>query len=202
QTPLLLQINRFAVWLTGVILAVAALTSVYGLVVWGSSVEDMLLAAVGIAVAAIPEGLPAIITITLAIGVHRMARRHAIIRRLPAVEALWAVSVICSDKTGTLTCTEMTVQRLVTAAGAYRITGAGYDPQGQVLAPSGEEASHEQPLLQLVGRVAVLCNTAQLTQSESEGWQVHGDPTEGALLTLGAKLALDQASLQAAEPRL
>lgn len=202
QTPLLLQINRFAVWLTGVILGVAALTSVYGLVVWGSSVEDMLLAAVGIAVAAIPEGLPAIITITLAIGVQRMARRHAIIRRLPAVETLGAVSVICSDKTGTLTCNEMTVQSLVTAAGTYRITGAGYDPQGQVLAPSGEEASHELPLLQLVGRVAVLCNTAQLTQSESEGWQVHGDPTEGALLTLGAKLGLDQASLQAAEPRL
>jgi len=201
QTPLLRQINRFALWLTAVILGVAALTFVYGLVVWDNSVEEMLLAAVGIAVAAIPEGLPAIITITLAIGVQRMARRHAIIRRLPAVETLGAVSVICSDKTGTLTCNEMTVESLVTAAGTYQLTGAGYDPQGQVLTASGQVADPGLQLLQLVGRVAVLCNTAQLTHSDTEGWQVHGDPTEGALLTLGAKLGLTQAALQASEPR-
>lgn len=200
QTPLLRQINHFAFWLTGAILSVAALTFVYGMLVWDQSPQDMLLAAVGIAVAAIPEGLPAIITITLAIGVQRMARRNAIIRRLPAVETLGAVSVICSDKTGTLTCNEMTVQALVTAAGTYRITGAGYAPEGQVLAPDGAEARLGLPLLQMVGRVALLCNTAQLTK-EAEGWQVHGDPTEGALLTLGAKLGLNQGALLEAEPR-
>jgi magnesium-transporting ATPase (P-type) len=186
-TPLLRQMSQFARWLTGVIVVIATATFVFGTVARDYLAGDMFLAAVGLAVAAIPEGLPAIMTITLAIGVQRMARRHAIIRRLPAVETLGAVTVICSDKTGTLTRNEMTVQSVVTAAGLFEVTGGGYDPHGSFLS-DGREI--ELVDISELARASLLCNDAELHERQGE-WVLQGDPTEGALLTLGIKAGLD-----------
>ena len=142
-TPLLRQMARFARWLTGAILALAALTVAFGVLVHGYGLGEMFLAAVALAVAAIPEGLPAVLTITLAIGVERMARRNAIIRRLPAVETLGSVTVICSDKTGTLTKNEMTAQAVATAEHLFEVSGVGYDPHGAFSLAGGDAAAVE-----------------------------------------------------------
>ncbi|MFZ3042830.1 MAG: cation-transporting P-type ATPase [Thiobacillus sp.] len=199
-TPLLKLMARFGQWLAGVILLLSAL--IFGFGVWGRDypASDMFLAAVGLAVAAIPEGLPAIMTITLAIGVTRMAHRHAIIRRLPAVETLGAVSVICSDKTGTLTRNEMTVQTVIGADGVFAVSGSGYAPEGGFVR-DGERADPETyPLLREVAHAAFLCNDAELRET-AEGWQLTGDPTEGALLTLALKAGLDPRQTREALPR-
>src|SRR5262249_36352988 len=147
----------------------------------------------------IPEGLPALITNTLAIGVQRMAQRNAIIRRLPAVETLGSVSRICSDKTGTLTLMEMMVVSAVTAESAYQITGDGYAPEGEVR-KDGKPAGKD-PVLALMGRVSVLSNDAELFQHDG-AWKVEGDPTEGALYPFASKLGMDRATEQAASPRI
>ncbi|MFW2440981.1 MAG: cation-transporting P-type ATPase [Arenicellales bacterium] len=189
-TPLLRQIAQFGHWLTVAILGIAAITLAFGSLVRDYAVADMFLAAVSLAVAAIPEGLPAIMTITLAIGVQRMARRNAIIRRLPAVETLGAVTVICSDKTGTLTRNEMTVRRIATAANNFELGGTGYDIHGTISLSNREILPEEKPLLLEVIRAALLCNDASLEQKGRE-WLVHGDPMEGALLIAGLKAGLD-----------
>ncbi len=189
-TPLLRQMDQFARWLTLVILGLAILTIAFGTLVRDYSLTDMFFAAVSLAVAAIPEGLPAIMTITLAIGVQRMARRNAIIRRLPAVETLGAVTVICSDKTGTLTRNEMTVRTIATAANSFELGGTGYDPHGAISLSNINVLSQERPLLLEVVRAAVLCNDASLERRNSE-WLVNGDPMEGALLVAGLKTGLD-----------
>ncbi|MEW5791717.1 MAG: cation-transporting P-type ATPase [Pseudomonadota bacterium] len=199
-TPLLQQIGRFSRWLTAAIGAVAAATFTYGVAVQGQAPQEMFMAAVGLAVAAIPEGLPAIITITLAIGVQRMARRNAIIRRLPAVETLGSVTVICSDKTGTLTRNEMTVQAVATAEGLFEVTGTGYAPRGAFLLNGREVEPDAHPLLRALAQAALLCNDADLIQAE-ERWSLHGDPTEGALLALGMKAGLDPTLLREELPR-
>src|SRR5499433_186766 len=199
ETPLLRQIKKFGFAITAVILVVSAVVFAYGRWVQAMPFVDIFQAAVAIAVSFIPEGLPAIITITLAIGVQRMAQRHAIIRRLPAVETLGSVSRICSDKTGTLTLMEMMVVSSVTADSAYTITGNGYAPEGQVLndgKPAGED-----PVLQLLGRVSVLCNDAELRREEGV-WKVEGDPTEGALYPFAGKVGLQRPAEQAAYPRI
>ncbi|WP_299018449.1 cation-transporting P-type ATPase [uncultured Photobacterium sp.] len=190
-TPLLIQMTRFARWLTAWILAIALATFVIGVFLRDFSATQMFLAAVSIAVAAIPEGLPAIMTITLAIGVQRMARRNAIIRRLPAVETLGSVSVICTDKTGTITRNEMTARSIVTANTLYTLTGTGYDPHGVVMVGEQTVQADEQPLLTEMIRAAVLCNDASLEQN-SHAWCVHGDPMEGALLVAGLKTGQEQ----------
>ena len=190
-TPLLRKMAVFARWLTGVILASAAALFAYGVAMRGFSAAEMFTAAVGLAVAAIPEGLPTILTVTLAIGVQRMARRHAIIRRLPAVETLGSVTVICSDKTGTLTKNEMTVQRVVTAERVFEVGGAGYAPHGGFGVDGAEVAPQDAPELADIARAAALCNDAVLHERDGE-WKLEGDPTEGALLTLALKAGLER----------
>ncbi|MDD5404676.1 MAG: cation-transporting P-type ATPase [Sulfuricella sp.] len=201
ETPLLKQMAVFGRWLTAGVLVLAVLTIAFGMLVHGQSAGDMFLAAVGLAVAAIPEGLPAIMTITLAIGVQRMAGRNAIIRRMPAVETLGAVTTICSDKTGTLTKNEMTVQRLATANSLIEVAGVGYAPHGGF---STDGRDVEPDTLADIARVALLCNDATLRESsEQKGeWKLEGDPTEGALLTLAFKAGLDSRFEAEALPRI
>ena len=190
-TPLLRQIDQFGRWLTMGILVLAACNFLFGVLIRDYSFTEMFLAGVGLAVAAIPEGLPAIITITLAIGVQRMAKRNAIIRRLPAVETLGSVTVICSDKTGTLTKNEMTVQQVVTVDRDFRVTGVGYDPHGTITLDGEVIQPKDHPILTEIARAAVSCNDASL-RDEHNRTTVIGDPTEGALLTLAFKAGVDQ----------
>jgi len=191
-TKLLRQMAEFAQRLTVAIVALAVATFSFGVLVRNYTISDMFLAGVGLAVAAIPEGLPAIITITLAIGVHRMARRNAIIRRLPAVETLGSVTVICSDKTGTLTRNEMMVQAVATADHIFDVSGTGYDPHG-VFSLNGKGVVHtDYPILSELAWAALLCNDAEIEEIDGQ-WQTHGDPTEGALITLAMKAGLDPA---------
>ena len=201
-TPLIRQMDQFGRWLSAAIIAVAAGTFAFGHFVRGFPSGDMFMAAVSLAVAAIPEGLPAIMTITLAIGVQRMARRNAIIRRLPAVETLGSVTIICSDKTGTLTKNEMTVQTVVTADDAYRVEGAGYVPEGAFF--SANEKIHPQdghPVLAELLRAAMLCNESAIRQKDGR-WTLEGEPTEGSLVALGLKAGLDAKHLHDTHPRL
>ncbi len=199
ETPLLRQIKKLGYAITGVIAVVIVVVFTYGRWVRGMEFIEIFQSVVSIAVSVIPEGLPALITVTLAIGVQRMAQRNAIIRRLPAVETLGSVSRICSDKTGTLTLMEMMVISAVTADAAYTVTGDGYAPEGQILndgKPAGED-----PVLTLMGRVSMLCNDAEIRREEGV-WKVEGDPTEGALYPFGSKLGLERQAEQTAYARI
>lgn len=190
QTPLLRQMGIFAKWLTAAILAIAVLVFLFGLLVRDFGFSEIFMAVVGLSVAAIPEGLPAILTITLAIGVQGMASRNAIVRRLPAIETLGSVSVICSDKTGTLTRNEMTVASIATARRLFTVGGAGYAPRGGFTLDGRDTDAGEYPLLAEIGRAALLCSDAGLRETHGE-WAVEGDPMEGALLAAAAKAGLD-----------
>jgi len=201
STPLLRQIDRFGRFLALTILALAAATFVLGVLWRGHTPADMFMMVVALAASAIPEGLPAIMTVTLALGVQRMARRHAIVRRLPAVEALGSVTVICSDKTGTLTRNEMTVRRVVCAGLDVAVSGAGYEPTGEFRVGSRVIDTQRHPALAMALRAGVLCNDAQL-RHEQGVWQVVGDPTEGALLVLGRKAGFTEPIGSAEWPRL
>jgi magnesium-transporting ATPase (P-type) len=192
STPLTRQIAQFGRWLTAATLLLAGLAFGYGTQVQGYPATDMFMAAVGLAVALIPEGLPAIVTITLAIGVSRMAGRNAIVRRLPAVEALGSVTVICTDKTGTLTRNEMTVTRVLTSNGDLSVSGAGYAPHGGFSRDVAEVEAAGRPDLLELARAGLLCNDAVLSRSDGH-WRLAGDPTEGALVTLALKAGLDDA---------
>jgi Ca2+-transporting ATPase len=189
ETPLTRKIAQFSKVLLVAILALSGLTFGIG-VLRGQPVVDTLMAAIALAVGAIPEGLPAALTVTLAIGVSRMARRRAIIRSLPAVETLGSTTVICSDKTGTLTQNQMTVQEIQTLGGLYKLSGAGYDPQGvitqQTERPGGllEDAALNETL-----KAGLLCNDSQLVETDGL-WGIQGDPTEGALLVAARKAGL------------
>ena len=197
STPLTRDIARFSMWLMYVILGVAAFTFVVGLV-QGQHVIDLFHASVALAVAAIPEGLPAAVTVVLAIGVWRMARRHAIIRKLPAVEALGSTSVICSDKTGTLTENQMTVQQIWVDGLGYAVQGSGYAPEGAILGVVDSELP--EAVLDCL-RCGVLCNESRLVQKDNR-WDIDGDPTEGALLVVGRKAGLIEDKLARQFPRL
>jgi magnesium-transporting ATPase (P-type) len=190
-TPLLRQMAEFAQWLTATILVIAAAALVFGAVVRGYPWSDMFIAGVALAVAAIPEGLPAIMTITLALGVQRMAARNAIVRRLPAVETLGSVTVVCSDKTGTLTRNEMTVRSVATARHRFTVSGVGYDPMGAFEVQGTEVRPDDHPILSEITRAALLCNEAELRAGDHGAWVMEGDPTEGALLTVAIKAGLD-----------
>jgi magnesium-transporting ATPase (P-type) len=200
ETPLLRQIRAFGYAITAAVAALSVLLFSWGHWLGHMSFVELFQAIVGIAVSLIPEGLPALITITLAIGVQRMAQRNAIIRRLPAVETLGSVSRICSDKTGTLTLMEMMVTSVVTAEAAYEVTGNGYAPEGEVKA-QGQPVGTAPEVLALMGRVSLLCNDAELLEEDGT-WKVEGDPTEGALYPFATKLGMDRAKEAAAAPRI
>jgi len=193
ETPLTKKIARFSRLLLYVILALAVITFVVGLL-RGESAHEMFMAAVALAVGAIPEGLPAAVTITLAIGVGRMARRKAIIRKLPAVETLGSTTVICSDKTGTLTENQMTVQKIFAGSALHSVTGSGYAPEGQITDADPEDRALRECLI-----AGMLCNDAQLVRS-GDRWTIQGDPTEGALIVAGRKGGLDEKELASRRP--
>ena len=201
KTRLTQQMTETSQWLTGAILVLALGNMLFGLLVRSFSFSELFFASVALAVAAIPEGLPAIITITMAIGVQRMARRNAIIRRLPAVETLGSVTVICSDKTGTLTRNEMTVTSIITAEERYQVQGAGYDPQGRFTRHGQEISPEDDALLIELARAGLLCNDGSLVQQDGQ-WRVQGNPTEGALITLGIKAGQDVALISREYPRV
>ena len=188
DTPLARQLAQLGKQLSIGIGILAAAMLLIGRLVHDFSVEELISAAIGFAVAAVPEGLPALVTITLALGVQQMARRHAITRRMAAVETLGSVTTICSDKTGTLTQNEMTARTVVTATAQYAVEGTGYDPQGRVVMPDGSTAElAEHPDLAALVLAAGSCNDARVEHGEN-GWRVVGQPTEGAVDVLAQKV--------------
>lgn len=200
-TPLTAKLARFSKLLTVVILALAALTFVAGLLRHQDPVETFT-AAIALAVGAIPEGLPAAVTITLAIGVSRMAKRRAVIRRLPAVETLGGTTVICTDKTGTLTQNEMTVEEIWTPGGSVEVSGTGYAPDGSLRGADQRPVSLEDnAALRWSLAVGTCCNDAALSFHDDR-WDIVGDPTEGALLSVAAKAGIDRDVLAAECPRV
>lgn len=198
ETPLQRRLEQFGYTLLWLALAVVAV--VFGLgYLRGEPLLVMFLTSVSLAVAAVPEGLPAVVTITLALGVTRMVKRHALIRKLPAVETLGSATVICTDKTGTLTKNEMTVTKLFAGDAVFDVTGEGYTPIGEIRQATASASSPLHPGLRELLTAAVLCNGAVLRE-ENGTWQVIGDPTEGALLVAAAKAGLVRKELEAATP--
>lgn len=195
KTPLEEKLDHFGKRVLWACLAISAFMFAQGMIRGKASWHELLLEAVSLAVAAIPEGLPAITTITLALGMQRMAKKGAIIRKLAAVETLGSATVICTDKTGTLTQNEMTVREIYAGSASYSVTGTGYDPEGDIVDLDGKavDASLSEGLTSLLATIA-LANTASLEKKQG-AWRVVGDPTEGALLTLAAKGGLPKESL-------
>lgn len=189
-TPLIEQMDTFAKWLSFVIVMIAILIFAAGYWLLGYEFSELFMAVVGLTVAAIPEGLPAVLTITLAVGVQAMAKKNAIVRQLPAIETQGSVSVICTDKTGTLTRNEMSVVAVCTSENNYDVSGDGYIPIGTI---SNQERSVEietEQQLTSIGLTGLLCNDSQL-QKEGNAWSVEGDPMEAALLTFAGKIGFD-----------
>lgn len=199
-TPLVVQMGLFAKWLTLLILLIAALLLVYGYFIGHRDFAELFMAIVGLSVAAIPEGLPAVLTITLAVGVQAMAKRRAIVRRLPAIETLGSVSVICSDKTGTLTRNEMMVASVLTHEHLFTLNGYGYAPKGELMLEDAQISPSEHAVLNELARAAALCNDAALHDRAGE-WHAEGDPTEAALLAFAGKMDLDVRREQASWER-
>lgn len=195
-TPLVKQMGIFAKWLTIFILLIASALIVYGYFVGHRDFGEMFMAVVGLSVAAIPEGLPAVLSITLAVGVQAMAQRNAIVRRLPAIETLGSVSVICTDKTGTLTRNEMMVASVLTHQNLFTLDGDGYSPDGTLKLQDSRVSPSEHLVLEQLARAASLCNDAAL-KLENGVWHVEGDPMEGALLAFAWKMDIDVRSQQA-----
>lgn len=188
STPLLRQINDFGRGFTRIVLIASIALFAFAVIVRGFQWDEALISVIAVAVGVVPEGLPAVITITLAIGVERMARRNAVIRKLPAVETLGATSVICTDKTGTLTRNEMTVRHILIDDHALTVAGSGYAPEGALTVADGDDAAAIAAAAPIL-RCGLLCNDAVLRKRE-DGWIVEGDPMEGALVTLAMKAGL------------
>lgn len=194
QTPLQRKLEKFGQWVVYMCLAVVTLVFILG-ILRGGEILEMFLTAVSLAVAAIPEGLPAVVTISLALGVQRMVRHHALIRKLHAVETLGCTTVICSDKTGTLTKNEMTVQRAWAGGRTYDVTGAGYASEGGFEIEGNRVNTGKHPLLMKAVTISVLCNAAQIRE-EAGKYRIVGDPTEGALLVAAAKAGVVKDGLE------
>jgi Ca2+-transporting ATPase len=184
-TPLQRKLEQFGKWIVYLCFVLVAAVFLLELV-RGGKVMDTFLTAVSLAVAAIPEGLPAVVTIALALGVKRMVARHALIRKLPSVETLGCATVICSDKTGTLTKNEMTVQAVFSGGELFKVTGVGYEPKGEFLLNDEQIDAGDYPDLGKTLLCGVLCNGAQLVKID-DGYRIHGDPTEAAILTCAGK---------------
>jgi len=202
-TPLTRKIASFSGLLLWIIVGLAALMFAFGVFVRGGSPVEMLMASVALAVGVIPEGLPAAITIVLAIGVSRMARRKAIIRKLPAVETLGCTTVICSDKTGTLTQNMMTVRVIYAGGQTFSVSGGGYEPRGEVQGEDGRAIAsiEERPALRECLLAGMLCNDSALIEEEGR-WSIGGDPTEGAMIVSAEKAGLRHADIHASAPRV
>jgi Ca2+-transporting ATPase len=198
QTPLETRMSSVGKWIGILAIIVCASVAVFGIIV-GRDILTMILWAVSLAVAAVPEALPAIVTGALAVGMYRMARVNTIVKRLPAVETLGSTSVICSDKTGTMTKGEMTVQRIYVNDNFIKVTGIGYAPEGDFQC-EGKVICPENELKTLL-HVGSLCNDAKL-QKETARWTINGDPTEGALIVAAAKAGISKEELEAQEPRV
>ena len=188
-TPLVEQMDVLAKWITGIILAIAVVLLLVGTWILEQPFTELFLAVVGLSVAAIPEGLPAVLTITLAVGVQSMAKRNAIVRVLPAIETLGSVSVICSDKTGTFTRNEMMVVSAVTQDAHFDVDGEGYAPVGDILLDGEPAAPQQHPVLRDMARLSALCNDAEI-HSKSGQWGIEGDPMEAALLSFAGKVTM------------
>lgn len=199
-TPLQMNLNQLGKYLALFCLIVVIITFIVGILRRGD-VFDMFMTSVALAVAAIPEGLAAVVTIVLALGMNRMAKRHAIVKRLLAVETLGSVNVICSDKTGTLTQNEMTVTRLYAGSHLFEVTGGGYAPKGEITSPEGVDAKNNKVLDRLMV-IAALCNEAELQKNDDGVWGIIGDPTEGAMLTVAGKHGVRRKDLMEVHPRL
>lgn len=200
STPLTRKIAELSKLLLVVIMGLAVLTFAVGMF-RGESVVQMFMAAVALAVAAIPEGLPAAVTITLAVGVSRMAEKRAIIRKLPAVETLGSTTVICSDKTGTLTENQMTVQLIYAGGAQFAVTGVGYDPAGKVHLDGSICDLDRHPAVKECLLTGILCNDSQLIDKDGR-FSVNGDPTEGCLFVSARKAGLDEHQIVTGNPRL
>ena len=200
ETPLTRQLARVTTGITIAVVVVVAVLIAFGIWIKDAPLGESLMVAVSLAVAAIPEGLPAVITICLAIGVRRMAERHAVVRHLPAVETLGSTTVICSDKTGTLTRNEMTVQVAWLEGHEYRFSGIGYAPEGEI-EHDGVRLTTVPPALQELLSIAVLCNDSAL-RPEGDGWAITGDPTEAALVVAGQKAGLNAKEFRSRHQRL
>lgn len=192
STPLTRKFDKFSQNWLRVVLGLATLTFVVGLSYKG--LQDALEAAVALTVSAIPEGLPAVVTVTLAIGVSRMAKRNAIIRKLPAVETLGSATVVCSDKTGTLTENQMTVQAIYAGGHQYTVSGVGYAPEGEILKDNKPVNLNSDKSLQECLLAGILCNDSHIEKKDGK-WVVVGDPTEGALITSARKAGFNESSL-------
>ena len=202
ETPLEKRMASVGKWIGILSIAVCLTVAVIGMIE-GRSILDMILWGVSLAVAAVPEALPAIVTGALAVGMYRMAKVHTIVRRLPAVETLGCTSVICADKTGTMTKGEMTVQRTYVNDQAIKVSGVGYEPEGEFIFENKKiDPAQEEELLTLL-KVAALCNDAKLEkETETERWIIKGDPTEGALVVAVAKAGLWKEELEKEAPRI
>jgi Ca2+-transporting ATPase len=198
RTPLQLALDRLGRGLARAAAVVVLVIVALGLL-RGQPFVEMLVLGIALAVAVVPEALPAVVTISLALGVQRLARRRALMRRLPAVETLGSTSVICTDKTGTLTRDEMTVRAIYLDGRELEVTGAGYAPEGEFR--HGDAVLAEDPLLHRLLRAGALANDARLHRHEGR-WRIHGDPTEGALVVAAAKAGLDKPARDAAAPRV
>ncbi len=200
RTPLQENLDKAGNLLARAAFVIVAIIVVLGLL-RGQPFLDMLVFGIALAVAVVPEALPAVVTISLAIGVQRMVKRHALIRRLPAVETLGSTSIICSDKTGTLTKDEMTVRKIFVAGQVLEVSGAGYEPQGQFFCDGAVVAPSDQ--LKQMLQAAALASDTHVVHSEVDGrWHIKGDPTEGALVVTAAKAGLDKFDLDARFPRV
>lgn len=200
ETPLTRKIEQFSKTLLYIILGLAALT--FAVVMGqGGSWSEGFKAAVALAVSAIPEGLPAVVTVTLAIGVSRMAQRHAIIRKLPAVETLGSTTVICSDKTGTLTENQMTVQAIYAGGTSYALSGVGYNVKGSILQNEQPVEINQNPALRECLQCGLLCNDSHFQDQDGQ-LSVAGDPTEGALIVSAQKAGMTRQDLEQEQPRL